>query len=73
MTLQSATLATGPMPQASEFYPGPVESHGPLARLASGFFGQFLHMCAHFFQSFIVAIYYEAVGCSFKASALAGS
>ena len=23
--IQSATLATGPMPQASEFYPGPVD------------------------------------------------
>ena len=39
ITSQSATLATGPMPEASDFDPGPVGSYGPLARLASGFLG----------------------------------
>ena len=32
-------LATGPMPEASEFDPGPVGSHGPLAQLANEFWG----------------------------------
>ena len=31
---QSATLAAGPMPEASGFCPGPVESLRPLARQA---------------------------------------
>ena len=37
--IQSATLATGPRPEASGFYPGPVESSRELARWASEFLG----------------------------------
>ena len=38
-TDQYVTLATGPMPKASEIDPGLVESQGPLARWACVIFG----------------------------------